>query len=113
VGWIGIPVAIAAIIAAGGWLLAAVSALQIFSMVPRGQRWAGYNELSMWRFDKLRQRTGPQADTHIKRMKQGGIAFALALLVLIVIVAINIAFSPPAATAAAALTGPVNGVSDA
>ena len=95
-------------------MVAAVSALQTFSLVPKGQRWAGYNELSMWRFDKLRQRIGPQADPHIKRMKQGGIVFALALLALILVVVINIAFSQSAATAAAAgLAGPINGVSDA
>lgn len=113
-GVIGIPLSIAVIVAAGGWLLAAVSALQLFSLVPKGQRMAGYNELSMWRLDKLRQRTGPAADLHIKRMKQGGIVFALALLVVIAVVAIGIAFSQPAATTAAALsTGPFNGVSDA
>jgi hypothetical protein len=113
-GVTGIPLTLAAIVAAGGWLLVAVSALQIFALVPKGQRWAGYNDLSMWRFDKLRQRAGPAADPHIKRMKQGGIVFALALLVVIVAAAIGIAFSPPAATTAAALsTGPFNGVSDA
>jgi hypothetical protein len=94
-----------------GWAIVAVTSIQLFAMVPKGQRIAAYNDLGMWRFGKLRQRIGPQADPLLRRMKLGGIAFALGLVALLALVALSIPFNEQAPTAeTAALFEPVNGV---
>ena len=111
--WINTLILIAAIPAICGWIVAAFTAMQIMFLVPPGQRMAGYNDISMWRFGKLRQRIGPQAEPYFKRMKLGGIVFALSLLAILLLVALSIPFQAPAAAGTAAIDWPINGVSDA
>ncbi len=77
--WLNVLIVIALIPAIGGWMVAAFTAIQMFLLIPRGQRLAGYSDLSMWRFGKLRERIGPGAAPLVRRMKLGGIAFALGL----------------------------------
>jgi hypothetical protein len=102
--WPSVLLTIASIPAVGGWIVAAVSGIQLFGLLPQGQRMDGYSDLSMWRFDKLRQRIGPAAEPLLKRMKWGGIVFALSVLVIIVTGALTIAFSGSPAPQAAAIT---------
>ena len=112
--WINTLMLIAAIPAILGWIVVAFTSIQIMFLVPPGQRMAGYNDISMWRFGKLRERIGPKADPYFKRMKLGGIAFALGLLVVVLLVAVSIPFQDQApAAGTAALSEPTFGVSNA
>jgi hypothetical protein len=114
VSWMNVLIAIAVIHAIGGWIVVAFSAIQIFLLIPKGQRLAGYNDLSMWRFGKLRERIGPGSEPLFARMKLGGIVFALSLLAILLLTAVGIPFLEQApAAGTAALSGPTNGVSNA
>jgi hypothetical protein len=112
--WLNALMVIVAIPAVLGWLVVATSAVQIMLLVPAGQRMAGYNDLGMWRFGRLRERIGPKAEPHLARMRLGGIAFALCILVVLLLVALSIPLQERAPVAdTAALIGPANGVLDA
>ncbi len=76
-----ILIGVAGLMVVMSWIVALVSAIQIVSLAPKGQKLRTYGQLGWWQFDKIRATVGSAADLPIRTYQRAFIAF-LTLVIL-------------------------------
>lgn len=78
----------AVLIAFIAWAFAALSALNVVSLAPKGEKLSVYFQLGLWRFAGLEAKLGPAVTPHLVRYKR---AFYVFFAVIIAVAALSIA----------------------
>lgn len=76
----------AVLIAFIAWAFAALAALNVVNLAPKGEKLTSYFQLGMWRFAALEAKLGPQVKPHLTRYKR---AFYVFFAVIIAILALS------------------------
>jgi hypothetical protein len=82
---LAVVIAILGLGAAASWVVAAMSALSIIGLAPKGQKMSAYFALGWWRFAKVEAIAGPAAAPHIGRYRKAFLVFFACILLAIVI----------------------------
>jgi hypothetical protein len=95
-GLIHVIAFVGALVAFIAWAMAALSALSVVQLAPKGDKLTAYFDLGRWRFAALEARLGPTVTPHIVRYKRAFLIFFAAIGAIIVVVALSIFFLKPA-----------------
>ena len=79
-------IVVLALAAVAAWLVAAVSALSIVGLAPRGQKFKAYLALGWWRFARVEAIAGPAAAPHIAHYRKAFLAFFACIILAVAIV---------------------------
>ncbi len=75
-----ILIGIAGLLVIGTWALAIMSAMQIVSLAPEGEKFKVYGQLGWWQFDKIRAAVGPAAEQPIRTYRRAFIVFIVIVI---------------------------------
>jgi len=67
------------------WLLAVSSALKVWSMSPKGEKFGNYLRLGLLQFPYLEQRLGPSIQPTLRRYRLGLLGFFAFIIIAIVV----------------------------
>lgn len=73
------------VVSVAAWVLAVWSALSIVRLAPQGRKIRAYFDLGLWRFERVRALTGPDAEVHLKRYRLAFFAFFAVIISVMVI----------------------------
>jgi hypothetical protein len=94
-GLIHVVMFVAALIAFIAWAMAALSALNVVQLAPKGEKLMSYFRLGLWRFTDLEASIGPQVTPHLVRFKRAFLVF-FATICAIVALSFSFLFLEPA-----------------
>jgi hypothetical protein len=95
-------ISLIALVAAGAWIVAALSLIGALRLVPAGQRVAALFSAGFWQFQKVRALGGPDVDLHLQRY---AFAFVVFFFAIIASMFLGMVLSIEAHNAAAAAAG--------
>jgi hypothetical protein len=75
-----ILVGVAGLLVVVAWIVAIMSAIQIVSLAPKGEKIRTYGQLGWWQFDKIRATIGPAADQPIRAYQRAFIVFIVIVI---------------------------------
>ncbi len=77
---LSILIGAAGLLVIGAWTLAIISAIQIVSLAPKGEKIRVYGQLGWWQFDRIRATVGPAAEQPMRTYRRAFIVFIVIVI---------------------------------